>query len=403
MSDVIKQLEGVAELVTGFQETHTKELEAIRADNADLKTRLEAVEAGKTRPTKTSPQRPAGFKSFPTTHGTVYELDAATKMADVLPPEKTPEVSLERWLAATVAGEKCGDAEALEYAREQKQMVTTTTGVLIPGEYISDWIDLLRSNMVLNGAGMRTVTMLQKTQTHSAVTADPTASWHTEAGSISAANPTFAARTLTAHTLVTRCTASVELAQDSPDFGNQLAAVMSRAMAVELDRVGLLGSGTPPEPRGIRNTSGRNTVTGVGVPTDYSKMIEGVGKLLASNVSLEDATRVAIMAPAIWATFEGLATGIASDKTQLARPKSLENTRFLVTGSIPETSPQTYTTFLGDFRDLVLGIRREASIEMLKLDTYAGNLVLEFVGYLRADYMLARPASFCTLEGMASS
>jgi hypothetical protein len=55
---------------------------------------------------------------------------------------------------------------------------------------------------------------------------------------------------------------------------------------------------------------------------------------------------------------------------------------------------------MGDFRDLVLGVRREASVEALKLTSYASNLVLEFVGYLRADYMVRRPSSFVTLEGV---
>jgi branched-subunit amino acid ABC-type transport system permease component len=30
------------------------------------------------------------------------------------------------------------------------------------------------------------------------------------------------------------------------------------------------------------------------------------------------------MSPSVWATYEGLATGITSDKTQLPRPRALE-------------------------------------------------------------------------------
>jgi hypothetical protein len=48
----------------------------------------------------------------------------------------------------------------------------------------------------------------------------------------------------------------------------------------------------------------------------------------------------------------------------------------------------------------VLGVRREAIVEALKLQSYGDNLVIEYIGYLRADYMLRRPASFCTLEGV---
>jgi HK97 family phage major capsid protein len=173
-------------------------------------------------------------------------------------------------------------------------------------------------------------------------------------------------------------------------------------MAVELDQTGLIGTGTPPEPRGIRNTAGRGQVTGVGALTDYAEMLQGVRLLLNADLSLEAATRVAIMSPRVWEDFEGLATGISGDKTQqLPRPRALEATRFLVTTNGLDTgSPLSSTVFLGDFSDLVLGVRRTASVEALKLQSYADKLILEFVGYLRADYMVRRPASFVTLEGV---
>ena len=57
---------------------------------------------------------------------------------------------------------------------------------------------------------------------------------------------------------------------------------------------------------------------------------------------------------------------------------------------------------MGNFSDLVLGVRRDASVEALKLTTYASNLLLEFVGYTRVDFVAVRPASFCTLEGISA-
>jgi HK97 family phage major capsid protein len=246
-----------------------------------------------------------------------------------------------------------------------------------------------------------------KTQTHAAVTADPAATWHTEAASISADNPTFAARTLTARTLVTRCQASVELSQDSPDFGAQLAAVMTRAMAAEIDRVGLEGSGTPPEPTGIRNTSGRSSQTSVAALADYEELTSGIGALLQANCDLEQVSKFAVMNPRCWTAYQNLVTGITSDKTPLARPRSIENMQFLVTSNIAGdwgASPQVASTiYLGDFRDLLLGVRLESSIEVLKLTTYASNLLLEFVGYARCDFLVTRPASFHTIEDVQAS
>lgn len=390
-----------------FRKDITDQIGTIGKELESQRERIEELEVRGRHPGKTpdaKSQKVTKWRVYETSAGPIYELPSDVKMTEVLPPKEQPEISLTRWLPAALIGERCEDKAAVQFAREKKQITTGTSGVLIPQEYQSEWIDLIRSQMALLAAGMTTVTMEAKTLNASAIASDPAATWHSEAGAISADDPTFAARTLTAQTLVTRCQASVEVSQDSPDFGAQLARVMARAMAVELDRVGLVGSGTPPEPKGILNTSGRKQVTAVGTISDYSKLLLGVRRLLESNLPLEVAAANAIMSPSSWAALEGLATGITNDKTQLPRPRALEAMRYLVTtNGLDVGSPLTSTIFLGDFRDLVLGVRAEASVEALKLTTYASNLQLEFVGYLRADYMLRRPASFCTLEGVAVS
>jgi HK97 family phage major capsid protein len=219
-------------------------------------------------------------------------------------------------------------------------------------------------------------------------------------GNISVANPTFEQRQLTAQTLVTRCSASVEVSQDSPDFGQQLAQAMSKAMAAELDRAGLAGSGTPPEPRGLINTTGIGSVTGAAI-SDWSKFVSAVQTLLAAGVPLDVATKNVIFNPYVWAKLENLVTGISGDKTQLGIPRAFEDTNFLVTTQIVDGSPVSTTAVLGDFTQFLMGVRREASIEILKLGDYAGKLVLDFVGYLRGDFVCLRPASFCKITALS--
>lgn len=396
-NEVLKAIGAVADGFDSLKESNEVKF-------GELATRIETLEAKADRPAKTDKAERLPYSVSYTDHGPIYNLPNNVKMSDVLRPEKTPEISFERWLGATVSGERSGDKEAVQYAREKKQLLTTTSGILIPIEYQSQWIDLLRAKSVLNAAGMRTTTMTAKTQTHAAVTADPNATWHSENGSISADNPTFAARTLTAQTLVTRCQASLEVSQDSPDFGQQLAQVMSRAMAAEIDRVGLEGSGSAPEPRGIKNTSGRSSQTSVAALTDYEEITSGIGELLSANCDLEQVSKFAIMNPRTWTAYQNLVTGISSDKTPLARPRSIEETRFLVTSNIAgnwSTSPLVASTvYLGDFRDLLFGVRQESAVEVLKLDTFGSNLLLEFIGYARVDFVVLRPASFHTIEGV---
>ncbi|MCZ6551318.1 MAG: phage major capsid protein [candidate division NC10 bacterium] len=407
-ADVLNAIKDMGDAFEVFKETNDNRLNEIQRLQEKNRDRLEEVESKGTGPGKTGtnpPLKELGHKVYHTEHGPIYELPHNVKMQDVLPPAKEPEISFERWLAATMAGERCGDKAALEFARERKQLVTTTGGVLIPEEFQSRWVDLVRAAMVLNGSGMRTVTMDAKTQTHSAVLTDPAVTWHTEAGSISVGNPTFALRQLVAKTLVVRCQGSVELAQDSPDFGSQLGNVMTRAIAAEIDRVGLVGSGTPPEPQGILGTTGVGQVLAVGTPTEYAELITGIQTLLGANVPLEVATANAIMSPRTWATYEGLVTGLTSDKTQLPRPRALRDTAFRVTTSVPNnlgasSPPNESVIVLGDFRDLILGVRRESAVEALKLTTYASNLLVEFVGFTRIDFLVTRPSSFVTLEGV---
>ena len=411
-TEIISAIEGIGRAFEEFKKVNDEQLAAL---NKRIDER-EQLEAEQNRPSAAvGRSEPTGFKRYETAFGPSFVVSSEQKLASIpglnVDQDKKalgePEVSLERWLAATAAGERCGDREAVQYARELKQISTNTSGVLIPAAYQPQWIDLLRAKSVLVRAGMSTVAMPFKTLSASAVTGDPGTTWHAEATSdISPSNPTFAARTLTAQTLVTRCTASVEVAQDSPDFGTQLAGVMTGAMAAELDRVGLEGSGTPPEPKGILNTSGRSNQTGTGALTSYGKIITGLGALLAANCDLEQISKYAIMSPGSWAAYQNLVTGISSDKTPLARPAAIENMEFLVTSNVAgsqTSSPQVPTTiYLGDFRDLLLGVRLDSSVEVLKISTFASSLILEFVGYLRADVVCTRPASFHTIEGVAA-
>src|SRR3546814_4507832 len=53
-----------------------------------------------------------GYKAFPTQHGYVYEVSNGVKMADVLQSTAQPEISIDRWLAASMIGERCEDADA---------------------------------------------------------------------------------------------------------------------------------------------------------------------------------------------------------------------------------------------------------------------------------------------------
>src|SRR3546814_2739638 len=96
-------------------------------------------------------------------------------------------------------------------------------------------------------------------------------------------------------TLFRSCQGTAEIAQDSPNFGAQLMAVMHRSLAQEIDRVGLIGSGESNEPQGIYGATGIGTTASVGLLGHYEPTVNGLRGLLESNAVLERVDKKAIM------------------------------------------------------------------------------------------------------------
>src|SRR3546814_16518819 len=100
--------------------------------------------------------------------------------------------SSDLWLAASMIGERCEDADALKFARDhQKSLSGGTSGILLPEFFQGQWIDGLRANMVLNAAGMTTATTEERTGKASSKLTDPTVHWRAEAGTNDPNKPTF--------------------------------------------------------------------------------------------------------------------------------------------------------------------------------------------------------------------
>lgn len=351
---------------------------------------------------KTQPLTTKGAKQLLLNNGSkAWMLPNDVKATSVM--ESSSGIDVGRAFHAMLSPQTCKDSAALDLV---KSTTTGSTGVPIPTDVQGQWIDLLRSHSVLQKAGVWTVPMVAKSMSWGAVTGDPTPSWHAEAtADISASDPTLAARTLTAKTITVRTTVSLEVTEDSPAFGFQLADVMARAIAAEIDRAGLEGASNGPT--GLAATAGIGEVSSVATPTDYSEMLSGLKTLLDANNDLSAVDKYAIMSPRTWLTYAGLKTGISSDNTPLVRPKALEMMEFLTTTNVSNTygglSPATDSNiYLGDFTQMVMGLRSDFQFDILKVDNYASSLLLEVVAYSRLDFVVQRPASFCKLTSVTA-
>jgi HK97 family phage major capsid protein len=275
-------------------------------------------------------------------------------------------------------------------------------GVTVPVLTSSMVIDALRARCTVFQAGAQTLVLDgAKSTTIAAIVSDPTATWRAENAAVSTSDMSFSPVTLTPKTLAVTVLASRELIEDSLNLNEALMMSVAAAFAQELDRVALLGSGTGAVPKGIVNISGVGSYSmganGAAI-TSYDPFVQALAVLRGANA--QDPTAV-IINPRTDLEINLLKD---SQNRPLGRPKAIENLPFLVTSKLPITETQgTSSTachaFMGNFEELLIGVRTELRIEILR-ERYADNLQFGFLCYLRADVAVKHAASFCSIVGI---
>src|SRR6056297_3343383 len=145
-------------------------------------------------------------------------------------------------------------------------------GYTVPETISSRLIDYLRAQSVCTRAGAEMVPLDSNNHSIAAVDTPPSPGWRNENAPVAESDPTFRNVPFVARSLAVMVKASDELLQDSMNIETALPNIMGEAMATEMDRVCLLGSGSAPEPRGIANMSGIGT-------TAHDAALSGYGAL----------------------------------------------------------------------------------------------------------------------------
>jgi HK97 family phage major capsid protein/HK97 family phage prohead protease len=275
-------------------------------------------------------------------------------------------------------------------------------GFSVPDILMARWIDRLRNALVIVQAGAQTVPLTSDVVKIARLASDPTAAWRSENAAVAESDPAFEAVTFTPRSLDVFFKTSRELLEDSINIGEMLEAALVRSFAVEVDRVCLFGTGTPPQPRGLRTTTNVNEVsqgTNGAALTSYDPILDLLALLWADNVTMVD---TAIMAPRTLATIAKLKE--ATTNAPLARPSVLAPWRFLQTAnvSIAETqgsASNASTLFMGDWTQMLLGIRTEMTVEVAR-ELFRGTYQYGFFGHLRMDVQVTHPESFGRLIGI---
>lgn len=273
-------------------------------------------------------------------------------------------------------------------------------GYTVPTHLMTEVIDLMRAKTVVIQAGALTVPLDSKTTKIARLASDPAAAWRAELGNVATSDPTFDAVEFNARSLAVIVKVSRELLEDSININQALTAAFAGAMAVEMDRVALFGSGTTPEPRGVANTTGINSVsmgTNGAALTNYGPLLDAIYEIEADN-ALPSAW---VMHPRTARALNGLAD---STGQPLRAPEAVTAYPRLASTNVPisqtqGTAANASSIILGDWSQLLIGVRSEMRIEILR-ELYAGTHEYGFVCHLRADVAVAHPAAFCKLVGI---
>jgi HK97 family phage major capsid protein len=228
------------------------------------------------------------------------------------------------------------------------------------------------------------------------VLTDPVPAWRAENSAVNESGSTFGAVTLAPKSIAVLVKASIELMQDSLNLEAELPRILARALAGEIDRAGLIGSGSGNEPKGIVNFTGltANSFAG-GSLSGYGSLMTARGALHGANERL----RAFIMATR---DENGLASLTATDGQPLNMPRALEQVPMLHTTALPSDGgdgSDESQIIAGDFSQLLMGIRSEIRVEILR-ERFMDNLQFGLIAHARVDFAASRESAFTVLDGV---
>lgn len=248
-------------------------------------------------------------------------------------------------------------------------------------------IEMLRNKMVVRAAGATVLAGLRGDIAIPRQSGGATAYWVAESGSPTESQQTFEQigmqpKTVGAFTDISRKL----LKQSSIDVEAFVRNDLATVLALEIDRVALHGSGTAPEPTGIENTTGINTVTftTANQPT-WAEVVQMETEVAADNADLG---RLAYL---VNATLRGwLKTSPKVSGTAVFMWES-GNT---VNGYRAMASNQAQKMFFGNWADLIIGMW--GGLDIL-VDPYTGSTsgTVRVVALQDVDIAVRHPESFC--------
>jgi HK97 family phage major capsid protein len=279
-------------------------------------------------------------------------------------------------------------------------------GYSVPIELLLEFVDLLRAKSVLFAAGARTL-VLDTMKTNLATLAnDPAPGWWVENAPVAETDATLGNVQFQPKSLMCIVRLSRELLQDSLNITEILMSALAGALAAQVDYSGLYGSGSAGQPQGLdgvltaasRVTTLATNGAKLSANGNYKPILQACNQVAAVN---DEATAI-ILNPR---TEYDLAALADTTGQPLQQPKAIADMQLLDTTSVPvnltvgTASGVCSELFVGNFTNLVLGLRESLHIRVLN-EAYATSGQFGIEASMRVDWKAVRPNSFWKVRGI---
>lgn len=305
-------------------------------------------------------------------------------------PNELEGLNLGLLVRGVVTGEWSG-AE-LERKATLSTNLSSAGGFMLPEPLSNRVIDLARNKSYVVQAGAGTVPMTSSTLDIAKLLSDPTVAWYPENGTIAETDVTFGRASFKANKLACVVRISNELLEDAANVQTVVENSLASAIALEIDRASLLGTGAG-QFLGIVNGTNVNTVTSVGTLADYDDFIDGIFAVRGYNFD----PNAAMYSPVTGKKLAKMVTGLASDLTKLVPPADFANLQKYVTNQVGDT-----VAVVGQWDQYLIGLRSQIRIEISReADTAFMKDQSLIRAVWRGDGMPINGRAFAVLSGIS--
>jgi HK97 family phage major capsid protein len=289
---------------------------------------------------------------------------------------------------------------ATELFETRATQTTATAAPIVPAYFRADmFTSALTNSTVMQAMGATVLTGLSGNVVIPRETGSPNVGWVNEDQALPIGGATFDNVTLSPHHVgaITELSRQL-LMQSSPAADGIIRQMLSRNIALEIDRAAIAGSGTGAEPRGILNDA---AVPSVAYATD---LFTTIGAMIAkADINNVSETRAFLSTNGVKA-----AAGNAKDVANypLGADLVFHGERRFFSNQVPnKLAPDAnkHGMVYGDWSDFLIGIWSELDI---LVNPYAetayskGNILIRAMATV--DFGIRRPASFVKASGVVA-